>query len=173
MTSSPASTSSAPRIFLGIGANLTADGFDSPQAGCLAAIDSLQDEGITIVALSPWYKSAPVPISDQPWYHNAVVEISTAMRPEELIGILHQREAGFGRIRVTRNEARVLDIDIVDFGGMVMDGNLTLPHPRMHERAFVLRPLADLAPDWRHPVTGAAIGTLLAALDPGQDCVLA
>lgn len=161
----------SPRIFLGIGANLTADGFETPQAGCLAAIDSLKDEGITIVAISPWYKSAPVPISDQPWYHNAVVEITTMLRPEQLIAILHEREAGFGRIRFTRNEARVLDIDIVDFDGQVMDGNLTLPHPRMHERAFVLRPLADLAPEWHHPITGQPISLLLAEVDPAQDCV--
>ena len=163
---------SASRIFLGIGANLTADGFDTPQAGCLAAIESLKDEGIDIVAISPWYKSAPVPISDQPWYHNAVVEIATAMRPEALIGILHDREAGFGRIRITRNEARVLDIDIVDFAGIVMDGNLTLPHPRMHQRAFVLRPLADLAPEWVHPISGKTITELLAQVDPEQDCEL-
>jgi len=166
------SPSISPRIFLGIGANLTADGFDTPQDGCLAAINSLKDEGIEIIAISPWYKSAPVPISDQPWYHNAVVEIATDLRPEELIGILHQREAGFGRIRITRNEARVLDIDIVDYGGLVMDGNLTLPHPRMHQRAFVLRPLADLAPDWTHPETNETISALLAAVDPEQDCVL-
>ena len=172
MTVAPISSPISPRIFLGIGANLTADGFDTPQDGCLAAIESLKDEGIEIIAISPWYKSAPVPISDQPWYHNAVVEIATDMRPEELIGILHQREAGFGRIRITRNEARVLDIDIVDFGGLVMDGNLTLPHPRMHQRAFVLRPLADLAPDWKHPETNQTISALLEAVDPEQDCVL-
>jgi len=159
------------RIFLGIGANLTADGFDTPQAGCLAAIDSLKDDGIEIIAISPWYKSAPVPISDQPWYHNAVVEITTTMRPEELIAVLHHREAGFGRIRVTRNEARVLDIDIVDFDGMVMDGNVTLPHPRMHERAFVLRPLFDLAPEWVHPITGASISSLLEDVDSDQDVI--
>ena len=160
------------RIFLGIGANLTPDGYATPMAGCMAAIDSLAEDGIAVLAVSPWYKSAPVPISDQPWYHNAVVEISTSLAPEKLIGILHDREARFGRVRAERNAARVLDIDIVDFAGMKMDGNLVLPHPRMHLRAFVLRPLRDLMPAWKHPVSGAGIDALLADVDPAQDCVL-
>lgn len=159
------------RIFLGIGANLTPDGYDSPMEGCLAAIDSLKEDAIDIVAVSPWYKSAPVPISDQPWYHNAVVEIKTELAPEIVIGILHDREARFGRVRAERNAARVLDIDIVDFAGMMMDGNLVLPHPRMHLRAFVLRPLRDLMPEWTHPVTADDIDTLLRDVDPEQDCV--
>jgi 2-amino-4-hydroxy-6-hydroxymethyldihydropteridine diphosphokinase len=160
------------RIFLGIGANLTPDGFDTPMDGCLAAINSLTEDDIRIVAISPWYKSAPVPISDQPWYYNAVTEIATPLPPEVLIGILHDREARFGRVRTERNAARVLDIDIVDFKGMFLDGNLVLPHPRMHLRAFVLRPLRDLAPDWIHPVSGASLDTLLDDVDPEQDCTL-
>ena len=160
-------------IYLGIGANLVPDGFTTAQEGCLAAIDSLSEEAIEVVAVSPWYKSAPVPISDQPWFFNAVVEISTALAPEEVIAILHHREARFGRVRVERNEARVLDIDIVDFASRVMDGNLVLPHPRMHERAFVLRPLADLAPNWTHPISGIHIADLIKNVDPDQDVELA
>jgi len=156
------------RIFLGIGANLTPDGFSGPREGCLAAIESLAEDGITVVAISPWYKTAPVPVSSQPWFQNAVVEIETDMAPEALLAVLHDRESRFGRIRMARNEARVLDIDILDFRGEVRDGNLVLPHPRLHERAFVLYPLADLAPEWHHPVTGTAIARLMAALDPGQ-----
>lgn len=158
----------ASRIFLGIGANLTPDGFDSPRAGCLAAIYSLAEDGIDVVAVSPWYRTAPVPVSDQPWYQNAVVEVATGHSAEALLALLHDREARFGRVRQARNEARVLDIDIVDFRGLVRDGNLVLPHPRMHQRAFVLRPLSDLAPDWRHPVTGTPIATLIAALNPNE-----
>ena len=159
-------------IYLGIGANLTPDGFDDPMSGCLAAIESLKEDAIEVVSISPWYKSAPVPISDQPWYHNAVVEIATSLAPEILIGILHDREARFGRVRSVRNAARVLDIDIVDFKGMVLDGNLVLPHPRMHLRAFVLRPLKDLKPDWTHPITGISIDDLIKDVDPEQDCEL-
>ncbi len=161
------------RIFLGVGANLTPDGYQTPQEGCLAAIASLEEDAITVIAVSPWYKSAPVPISDQPWFFNAVVEIKTALPPEDVIGILHHREARFGRIRAMRNEARVLDIDIIDFGGRVADGNLVLPHPRMHQRGFVLRPLADLAPNWSHPVTAIHIDDLINNIDPSQDVHLA
>lgn len=160
------------RIFLGIGANLTPDGFQHPMDGCLAAIESLGEDSIEIVKISPWYKSAPVPISDQPWYYNAVVEIKTQQPPESLLGILHEREIRFGRIRTEQNAARVLDIDIIDFESMIIDGNLTLPHPRMHQRAFVLKPLRDLMPAWIHPVTKTDIDTLLASLDPEQECVL-
>ena len=83
--------------------------------------------------------------------------------------MLHQIESQFGRIRNLRNEARVLDIDLVDFGGMVTnEKNLILPHPRMHERAFVLLPLRDVAPDWRHPVTLSDLSALIAALPTNQ-----
>jgi 2-amino-4-hydroxy-6-hydroxymethyldihydropteridine diphosphokinase len=160
------------RIFLGIGANLTPDGYSSPMEGCLAAIGSLTEDGIKVIAVSPWYKSAPVPVSDQPWYYNAVVEIAAPHPPEVLIGILHDREARFGRVRKERNAARVLDIDIVDFKGVILDGNLVLPHPRMHLRAFVLRPLQDLMPNWTHPVSGAPLDALLDEVDPEQDCEL-
>ena len=159
------------RIFLGIGANLTPDGFDGPISGCLAAIESLSEDVIDVIAVSPWYQSAPVPISDQPWYHNAVIEIKTELAPEMLIAILHDRETRFGRVRGERNAARVLDIDIIDFGGIIRGGNLVLPHPRMHLRAFVLRPLGDLMPNWVHPITGADINTLLQNVDPEQDCI--
>ena len=164
--------SNTGRIFLGIGANLTPDGFATPIDGCLAALDSLTENEITIVAVSPWYKSAPVPVSDQPWYYNAVVEIQTKHEPEVLIGILHECEQHFGRIRTERNAARVLDIDIVDFGSIVRDGNLVLPHPRMHQRMFVLRPLSDLMPAWKHPVTGIGIEAMMAEISSDQYCVL-
>ncbi|MGC6485252.1 MAG: 2-amino-4-hydroxy-6-hydroxymethyldihydropteridine diphosphokinase [Candidatus Puniceispirillales bacterium] len=156
-------------IYLGIGANLTPDGFDSPREGCLAALDSLTAEGITVVAVSPWYKTAPVPASDQPWFQNAVVQVETSLEAAALMAVLHDRESRFGRVRSQRNEARVLDIDIVDFRGQVRNDNLNLPHPRMHQRGFVLIPLRDLDPAWQHPVSGVSIDNLIAALDPAEE----
>ena len=156
-------------VYLGIGANLTPDGFDSPREGCLAALDSLSDDGVTVEAISPWYKTAPVPVSDQPWFQNAVVRVDTGLDAAALMAVLHDRESRFGRIRSIRNEARVLDIDIVDFRGEARDDNLQLPHPRMHQRGFVLIPLRDLDPHWQHPVSGASIDNLIAALDPGEE----
>lgn len=161
-------------IYLGIGANLTPDGFTSPQAGCEAALDDLSGYGIEIVKISRWFESAPVPMSDQPWFINAVVHATTSRNAAETLAALHEVEAQFGRQRRVRNEARVLDIDLLDFGGMHSDdmhsddASLLLPHPRMHQRAFVLLPLHDLAPDWVHPMTGESIQSLIDALPDGQ-----
>ncbi len=157
------------KIYLGFGGNLTVEGFASPRDLCEAAIARLADNNTKIIAVSPWYRTAPVPISDQPWFYNAVVEIATNLTPPDLIAVLHHLEADFGRIRIERNEARPLDIDIIDYAGRVMDGNLTLPHPRLHERAFVLYPLYDLAPDWVHPVSGVAISALISGLSGDQN----
>ena len=159
----------APRIFLGVGANLAPAGFPGPREGCMAAVESLEEDGVGVVAVSPWYRTAPVPASDQPWYRNAVVEVETGLAPQELMDVLHERETRFGRVRRQRNESRVLDLDIIDYRGQVQEGPPTLPHPRMHRRGFVLRPLLDLAPDWRHPATGASIAELVAAVDPSEE----
>jgi 2-amino-4-hydroxy-6-hydroxymethyldihydropteridine diphosphokinase len=91
--------------------------------------------------------------------------VETVLSPEQLITAIHTVEADMGRIRITRNEARVIDIDIVDFDGRINADNPILPHPRMHERAFVLYPLRDLVRDWVHPVTGKTIDALIAELD--------
>lgn len=161
-------------IFIGVGANLTPDGYDSPRAGCSAALDRLADYGIDLVAMSRWYESAPVPMSDQPWYLNAVAMATTSLAAAETLACLHEIEAKFGRVRGVRNAARVLDLDLIDFGGLVnCEPGLLLPHPRMHERAFVLRPLQELAPDWRHPISGASIECLVMALRTDQQIGLA
>jgi len=159
----------ATRLFIGLGANLRPDGFATPQAGCEAALAMLDQLGVTFVALSPWYESAPVPPSDQPWYLNAVAEAATAYDAEKTLGLLHQVEAHFGRVRTVRNAARVLDLDLLDFGGEIQESeNLTLPHPRAHERAFVVMPLRDIAPDWVHPKTGQHIAELIELLPSDQ-----
>ena len=156
-------------IYLGIGANLTPDGFDSPQAGCEAALESLSSLQIDVHRISRWFESAPVPVSDQPWFKNAVVHATTSLDASDTLAALHAVESNFGRQRRIRNEARVLDIDLLDFGGMHSDDmSLLLPHPRMHQRAFVLLPLQDLAPDWVHPVTGKTIQSLIDALPDDQ-----
>jgi 2-amino-4-hydroxy-6-hydroxymethyldihydropteridine diphosphokinase len=161
-------------VFIGVGANLTPEGYDSPGAGCRAALDRLADYGIDLVAMSRWYESAPVPMSDQPWYLNAVAMATTSRTATETLAFLHQVEAAFGRVRGVRNAARVLDLDLIDFGGLVNDApELMLPHPRMHERAFVLLPMQELAPRWRHPISGISIDGLVMALPAGQQIRLA
>jgi len=159
---------STTRLFIGLGANLTPDGYASPQAGCEAALGVLSDLGIDIVKCSHWYESAPVPMSDQPWYLNAVAEAVTAHDAATTLSFMHKVEAHFGRVRSVRDAARVMDLDLLDFGGQIIDDGLQLPHPRMHERAFVLLPLFELCADWQHPQTGIAITELVDQLPKDQ-----
>ena len=162
------------RLFIGLGANLTPDGYAGPREGGMAALSALADEGVHLLALSNWYESAPVPISDQPWYLNAVAEATTELDAASTLAALHYIERRFGRVRTERNAARVLDLDLLDFAGMVSDtSKLALPHPRLHERAFVLLPLGELCPDWVHPVSGIAIHDLIALIPADQQIRLA
>ena len=125
-------------------------------------------------ALSHWYESAPVPISDQPWYLNAVAEATTELDAASTLAALHHIERRFGRVRTERNAARVLDFDLLDFAGMVNNASaLALPHPRLHERAFVLLPLGELCPDWIHPVSGIVVQDLIAMIPGDQQIRLA
>jgi 2-amino-4-hydroxy-6-hydroxymethyldihydropteridine diphosphokinase len=135
----------------------------------MAAVAQLPAIGVAIVARSPWYLSEPVPASDQPWFVNGVVEVATELPPTELLARLLALETQFGRERRTRDAARTLDLDLLDYDGReCATPNLILPHPRLHERRFVLAPLCDIVPDWRHPRLGLTAAELLAGLPPGQ-----
>jgi 2-amino-4-hydroxy-6-hydroxymethyldihydropteridine diphosphokinase len=159
-------------ILIGLGANLESPRHGPPAATLEAALVALADAGMKIAARSRWWRSAPVPVSDQPWFVNGVARVETTLDPVRLLALLHEVEADFGRVRSVPNAPRVLDLDLLDHDGLVRgDGRLVLPHPRMHERAFVLLPLGDIAPDWRHPVSGLSLADLIAALPPGQECI--
>ena len=161
-------------LYIGIGANLTPAGYKPPREGCEAALASLQVEGICLKQISNWYETAPVPVSDQPWYLNAVALATTSVDPSMALAALHRIESCFGRVRKEQNEARVLDMDLLDFDGECkQNSSLTLPHPRMHERAFVLLPLRELCPEWTHPISGISIDNLVERLPPGQKIRLA
>jgi 2-amino-4-hydroxy-6-hydroxymethyldihydropteridine diphosphokinase len=156
-------------ILIGIGGNLAASGYASPLEAGLAALDELAAPHLMIGACSPWYESAPVPESDQPWFANAVAILDTEREPEFLLDRMQALEERFGRVRGEPNAARTLDLDLIDYDGLILDtARLILPHPRMHERRFVLAPLCDLAPGWRHPLLGLTAAALLARLPPGQ-----
>jgi 2-amino-4-hydroxy-6-hydroxymethyldihydropteridine diphosphokinase len=156
-------------ILIGIGSNLAARGFASPLQTAKAAIEQLSAAGIDIVRRSQWYLSAPVPASDQPWFVNAVVAVEAELEPPLLLQRLLAVEARFGRTRGERDAARTLDLDLLDFDGRRYDtAELILPHPRLQERRFVLAPLAEIAPRWRHPLIGLAAKELLARLPAGQ-----
>jgi 2-amino-4-hydroxy-6-hydroxymethyldihydropteridine diphosphokinase len=158
-------------IYIGLGANLPHPTYGSPIDTLKAALADLGPHRIEVRRLSPWYRSAPVPTSDQPWFVNAVAEVATDLAADRLLAVFHEVEEAFGRVRSVPNAARRIDLDLLDFRGEIAPGGpgrATLPHPRMAGRAFVLRPLADLAPAWRHPVSGTPIEALVAALPPGQ-----
>jgi 2-amino-4-hydroxy-6-hydroxymethyldihydropteridine diphosphokinase len=108
-----------------------------------------------------------MPPSAQPWFVNAVAILETALEPVALLDALLALEAQFGRVRGARNAPRSLDLDLLDYGGRLIDSErLILPHPRLHKRRFVLAPLVEVAPAWRHPRLGLGAGELLARLAP-------
>jgi 2-amino-4-hydroxy-6-hydroxymethyldihydropteridine diphosphokinase len=157
-------------IFIGLGANLPSPAHGTPRETLEAAMRSLETRGLVLVARSSFYESEPVPVSDQPWYLNAVIEVATNLSPPEVLAILHSVENAFGRVRGLRHEARVLDLDLLDHRGTVRQGpdSPLLPHPRLADRAFVLLPLRDIAPAWRHPVSRHTMAELLESLPEGQ-----
>jgi len=157
-------------ILLGLGANLPSARGGSPRETLLAALAALEAEGVRVVARSRWYDSAAWPDPSQPRYWNAVVAVETALDPVALLALLHRVEAACGRVRGARNAPRTVDLDLLDYDGLVRKGPEApfLPHPRMAERGFVLLPLREVAPDWRHPVSGASVDALIAALPAGE-----
>ena len=133
---------------IALGSNLS-----QPQQQARAALDELAAlPGCRLLQASSLYLSAPVGYTDQPDFVNAVCLLETGLEPQALLSALHGIEAKFGRERTFRNAPRTLDLDIIDFNGITLHSErLTLPHPRAHERSFVMLPLAEIAPDYRLP----------------------
>ena len=149
------------RVFIGVGSNL------GHRFGFLLEGRSLVSEcpGFTLRKASPNYETAPVggPVG-QRLYLNAVWEFETALPPEEVLKVLLEVEKKMGRERGEPNAPRTLDLDLLVYDDVVLDsGALTLPHPRMQERPFVLKPLSDIAPSWKHPVLKLSASKLLEA----------
>ena len=156
-------------ILIGIGGNLESAQFGPPRDTLAAALAALKEKRIRILTRSGWYRTEPVPRSDQPWFVNAVVSLATELGAKDLLNALQATERQFGRVRGELNAPRILDLDILDYQGEVMDTtSLVLPHPRLHERRFVLIPIAEIAPDWRHPILELTAVQLLAQLSSEQ-----
>ncbi len=155
-------------VLIGLGANLPS-AFGTPLQTLERALPRLAAAGAAPVSCSRWWRSQPVPISDQPWFVNGVISVATELAPAALLDRLHEIEAEFGRRRSHRNAPRLIDLDLLAFGRLCHAiGPPVLPHPRLSERAFVLRPLHDIAPAWRHPVSGRTLTDLIADLSADQ-----
>jgi len=151
-------------ILVALGSNLPSRA-GPPLATCQAAVRELAVRGVAVRAISNWYETAPIPASDQPWFVNGVVRVETPLPPHDLLALLHELEADYARARSAPDAARTLDLDLLAYGEVVLgQGPVSLPHPRLHERAFVLLPLRDVVPEWRHPILRKTPAEMIAGL---------
>jgi 2-amino-4-hydroxy-6-hydroxymethyldihydropteridine diphosphokinase len=158
-------------IVVALGSNLPSKA-GNPSETLRAALDSLATHGVGVEAVSPFYETPAWPDPGDPRYVNAVARVASDLPPRELMKLLQKIETSLGRKRSARNAPRTLDLDLIDYDGRVEKGPPVLPHPRMRSRAFVLQPLFDIAPDWRHPISGDPITALLDALPNGSDGIV-
>ena len=155
-------------IIVGLGGNLGPDegGDRATMEAALSAIDAC---GLHIVGRSRFWRSKAWPDPSDPSFLNAVAIIDTPLEPEQMLVALHGIEARFGRVRDRANAPRRLDLDLIAYGRRICSGAVVLPHPRAAERLFVMGPLAEILPDWRHPVSGARATDLATLATVGRD----
>jgi 2-amino-4-hydroxy-6-hydroxymethyldihydropteridine diphosphokinase len=156
-------------VVVALGGNLPG-GYPTCEALLEAALTALTGAGLPVLARSHWWRSAAWPDPAAPEYRNGVALVEAREGPLETLALLRRIEADFGRARGEANAARTLDLDLIAHGRAVMaTPDLTLPHPRAHERLFVMGPLAEIAPDWRHPVSGETAQVLSRKATVGSD----
>jgi len=148
----------AETAYIGIGSNV-----GDPLDNCRKAIDVInQLDGCTVTDRSDFYRTEPVGATSQEWYVNGVIRIETTLGPQELLRSLLSIESGMGRVRRRKWEPRIIDLDILLYGNKVIEETeLRVPHPLMHQRRFVLMPMAQLNPGLVHPVLGRSMADLM------------
>jgi 2-amino-4-hydroxy-6-hydroxymethyldihydropteridine diphosphokinase len=157
-------------ILIGIGSNVSGP-WGPPGAAVERALAALDEAPLRLLKASRAIVTAPFGRTDQPDFVNAVAEIETSLEPSALLAHLHAIERRAGRRRTLRWGPRTLDLDLLDYDGLVVaeepgrDDLPVLPHPGIPERSFVLGPIAEIAPHWRHPVLDETAATLLARLE--------
>jgi 2-amino-4-hydroxy-6-hydroxymethyldihydropteridine diphosphokinase len=147
-----------PWAYISVGSNL-----GDPLENCRAGIRRLCDgQEVRLLAQSRFYRTAPVDFTDQAWFINAAIKVETALAPFELLHRMHAVQSALGRTPTVRFGPRTLDLDIIFYEKLVLnDPLLTIPHPRMHKRRFVLQPVCDINPAVIHPIIGLDVQTLL------------
>lgn len=152
-----------------LGANLRGE-YASLEALLEAALAEFANEGLAIIGRSSWWRSAAWPDPAGPEYRNGVALVQTVLGPVETLRALRRIERRFGRGRGKPNAPRTLDLDLIAHGRVqITTDALILPHPRAHERLFVMGPLAEVAPDWRHPILSVTSAELAVSAAIGRD----
>lgn len=155
--------------FISVGSNM-GDRLANCRAGIAGVVDSQLGE---ITGVSKFYQTEPVDFTEQDWFVNAAVRISTTLKPEKLLDGLKRIEKSVGRRKTVRFGPRMLDLDIVLYDDLILDSSkLTLPHPRMHKRRFVLVPICDIEPKIIHPVLRVGLRELLQGLDETEQRII-
>ena len=156
-------------MVVALGSNMAGD-FTSSDALLEAALARFPEAGLPVRARSAWWRSAAWPDPTAPEYRNGVAVVEADGPPQVVLAALFSIEQAFDRMRTGKNAPRTLDLDLIAHGRRVIDApTLQLPHPRAHERLFVMGPLAEIAPGWRHPVLGKTAAELATAATVGQD----
>jgi 2-amino-4-hydroxy-6-hydroxymethyldihydropteridine diphosphokinase len=156
-------------VIIALGSNL-AGAYPNSETLLWAALTRFGPKGLAVTARSSWWRSAAWPDPANPAFLNGVALMDTDLSPYAVMAILAQIEGEFGRSRSAANAPRTLDLDLIAHGRTVLETpELVLPHPRAHERRFVMGPLAEIAPAWRHPVSGLTAVELATRAGIGAD----